>query len=157
MARKQIEIPGTERTDVPAALLEAGEKWLDMRREKRRTSEKAKEAKYGVLSLMDSHGVELFSLKDPETEEVMTLELDNEPKLRTKKTGEVESEIGEGLPAHDGPTTNSAGIPEGLIAQAMKAQDDAAGVEVTAEGDVVVPDKAAPKNKKPRGKGKKRS
>lgn len=155
MARRQTEIPGTERDDVPPALLEAGEKWLDLRREKRRVGDKAKEAKYGVLALMGSHRVALFSLKDPETDEVMTLELDNEPKLRTKKTGDVDSEVGEGLPQHDGPMSGPDGVPQGLIAQAEKAQDDMNVVE-TADGDVGVPDKAAPKKKRGKGGGKKR-
>jgi len=154
MSRKQIQIPGTERTDVPEALLEAGEKWLDKRREKRRASEHAKEAKYGVLALMASHKVALFKLTDPETEEVMELEFDNEPKLRTKKTGSVESEVGDGLPQHSGPAVTD-GVPQGLIAQAMRAQDEANGVEVTADGDVTVPETAAPKGKKRKSKPKK--
>lgn len=159
MARRQISIPGTDRTDVPPALLEAGEKWLDLRREKRRIGDKAKEAKAGVLMLMEMHKHPKFSLKDHETDEIMTLELDNEPKLRTKKSGEVESEMGDGLPSEQPP--QSAAM-DGLIAQAMKAQQDT-GTEETADGDVVpptngvhasVPRKKRKANSAKNGKGK---
>lgn len=149
MARRQIEIPGTERTDVDPALLDAGEKYLDLRRVKRRASDNTREAKHIVLALMASHAVVLFEIKDPETGEVIQLELDNEPKLRTKKTGNVGDNLdpGDGIPS--APPDEHGGIPRGLIAEALQAQADAAILETT-DGDVVVPDVAAPKKPKKR-------
>jgi hypothetical protein len=152
MARRQLQITGTERKDVPPELDEAGETWLEMRREKRRVADKAKEAKAGVLMLMQMHKVKKYTVKDPESEEILELQIDLEPKLRTKKTGEAgDGEVGEGIPAAP---ESSPGIHPGLIAQAEKAQADA-GVEETPEGDVVpVTDASVPR--KPRKGGAKK-
>lgn len=145
MARRQTEIPGTERTDVPASLLEAGELWLDTRRTKRRASDQAKEAKLGVLQLMAVNKIPKFTLTDPESQEVMELEVDTEPKLRTKKTAEMEPEpIGDGIPSGG---DSGPGVHPGLIAQAER-DAEANGVSETIDGDVVPPDRAAPKKKR---------
>jgi hypothetical protein len=140
MARRQTEIPGTERTDVPAELLELGESYLELLRNKRRANEKCKDGKKAVLSMMQLKGHALFTLKDPETDEVVELELDNEPKLRTRRTGSVDSEIGDAMP------------DAGAIADAAKTQADAGVEEI--DGDVVVPDKAAPKKRAKKGSRK---
>lgn len=144
MTRRQTEIPGTERTDVPASLLEAGELWLDSRRVKRRAADKAKEAKLGVLQLMAVNKIPKFTLTDPESQEVMELEVDTEPKLRTKKTAEMEPEpIGDGIPSGG---DSGPGVHPGLIAQAERdAQSN--GVSETSDGDIVPPDTSVPKTK----------
>jgi hypothetical protein len=147
MARRQMNIPGTEPVEI-VEISEAGEEWRDARKEKKAAAEREKQKKFSLIALMHAHKVEKYKYTEQDTDEEVLLTVELEPKLRAKKTGEHEPEIGEGLPQHAGPSTNADGVPEGLIAQAMAAQDDANGVEVTSDGDVVVPDKAAPKAKK---------
>jgi hypothetical protein len=152
MARRQLQIVGTERTDIPPELVEAGEKMLDLRREKRRVGEKAKEAKFAVILLMQSNKIPSAKFTDPETKEFVDLSIDLEPKLRIKRSGEADTELGESDEAATPPGENE--VRDGLIAQAERAMAEN-GVVETPEGDVAVPDTAAPK--KPRkGAGKKR-
>lgn len=145
MARKQTEIPGTERTDLPPELLDAGMKWLDQRKEARRATERRKEAKFAVITLMQSRKVEVFKILDEETGEYRTLRCSLEPKLTASKSGEVESEVGDAI--GDGPS--SPDVHPGLIKQAEKAQADA-NVEETSDGDVAVPETSVPKAKRGR-------
>lgn len=148
MARKQMTIKGTERADIPESVEEAGLEWLDKRREARRAAEKKKEAKFKVIALMQSHKIPLLKILDEETGEYRKLRVSLEPKLTEEKTGEVESEVGEG--ASDGPVPSD--VHPGLIAQAEKAQAEA-GVAENSEGDVVPPEAAAPKKKRGGKKG----
>lgn len=146
MTRRQLQITGTERTDVPPAVLEAGEELLEKRRAKRKAAEKAKESLLGVIALMQSHKIPELKVMDPDTEEYLTLRIDLDPKLRIKKTGEAEPEpIGDGIPSH--PDAHPDDVAAGLIRQAERSMDDA-NVSETSEGDVVPPEKAAPKAKR---------
>jgi hypothetical protein len=151
MARRQLQIAGTERTDIPDEVDEAGEKWLELRKETRRATERTKEAKQQLIALMGAFKVPKFHHKDPDTGENILLTVDLEPKLRAKKTGENEdTKVGDGV-APSGRADSGPGVPEGLIAQAQKAQSDN-GVEENEEGDVVPPEKSKAKPKKRKGK-----
>lgn len=150
MARRQLQIAGTERTDIPQPVLEAGEKWLDQRKAQRRATERMKESKFGLIALMQSNKVPLFVYRDGETGESVRLKIDLEPKLsatRVKETdGDATPEVDDTPPAPD--------VHPGLIAKAAQAQADN-GVAENDEGDVVVADEAAPKKKRGgKGKGK---
>jgi hypothetical protein len=144
MARKQLQIAGTERTDVPAEILEAGEKWLGLRTDKRRIAEKAKEAKFGLIVLMQARKVAEFRYRDPETGETRSLSVDLEPKLSVRKVSEDAAAEG---PDNVDAKPSSPDVHPGLIAQAEKAQADA-GVAETSEGDVVPTDASVPKAKR---------
>jgi len=145
MARRQLQIAGTERTDIPPEVDAAGEKWLELRKEARRGRERATEAKAQVIALMGAFKVPVFKHRDPDTGEVITLGVEMKPHLTAKKSGEVESEVGDEVrPSSGGDST--PGPHEGLIKQAMDAQNET-NVTETEEGDVGVPDKAAPKAK----------
>jgi hypothetical protein len=151
MARRQLQIAGTERSDIPPELAEAGEKMLDLRREKRRIGEKAKEARFSVILLMQSHKIPEARFKDPETEEFVDLSIDLEPKLRIKRSGEADTDVGDAVEPATPPGNE---VRDGLIAQAERAMAEN-GVVETPEGDVAVPETAAPKKKrtaKKRGK-----
>jgi hypothetical protein len=150
MARRQLAIAGTERTDIPEAVLEAGEEWLDKRKAQRRAVEKAKESKFGLIALMQSNKIPVFVHRDSETGEYTRLKIDLEPKLSASRVKDAEadaaSDVDESPPTPD--------VHPGLIAKAQQAQADN-GIEENAEGDVVVPDEAAPKKKRGgKGKGK---
>jgi hypothetical protein len=159
MARRQLQFAGTERKDLPPAVVEAGEKWLDLRRDRRIAIDKAKDGKAAVIAVMELNKISKYTVKDPDTDEYIELEVGTKTVLRTSKRNEVDSEVGEGVSGSGVPPTNGEsgkGIHPGLIAEAQKAQDEQ-NVEESAAGDVVVPDKAAPKKKrkaKPAKKGK---
>ncbi len=147
MAKKQMQIPGTERKSVPEVEA-AAEAYRDVRDERCELSKREKQKKLELLAVMKAHKVKKYKYDDEQGEEILVSLDDRDPEVSVRKTGEAESEIGEGISS--GPDSEPAGMP-GLIAQAMKAQEDA-GVDETADGDVVVPDKAAPKAKRNRKK-----
>lgn len=151
MARKQQRLPGMENDGVPEDLENAGEKYLELKREKRRLGEKVKESRAAVLLLMKTHKVEIYAVKDEETGETIELETETEVKLKTRRTAEADDiEVGEGIasvPPSDGPHP-------GLIAEAERASDGTNAV-VDPEGDVVPKDEAAPKKKRGKRKAKK--
>jgi hypothetical protein len=153
---KQLEVPGTQRTDIPPEILEAGKKWLDANKEQRRTKEKAKEAKFGLIALMEARKIPKFRYLDPETKEMKSLSIDLEPKLSVRKADEDPS--ADTSSESSGGASSSPAVHPGLIAQAEAAQAGAeqtkAGVSVDDEGDVVPPDTAAPKSGKRKKAGK---
>jgi hypothetical protein len=147
---KQLRIEGTGRPGIPEALEEASEQLIALRRDKRRVmkeqNEKTKQAMWKVLTLMQEHDIDTHTVKDPDTDEILSFDL--ETILKITKTGEVESEDGEDDDVTQVSTADSPnGIHPGLIAQAEKAQADA-GIVETAEGDVVPSDAPAPKGKR---------
>ncbi len=148
MARRQLQIAGTERDEHPE-VEEAGETWRDARKDAKAATTHAKQKKLELIAVMQAHKVKAYKYTEEETGEEVLLTYTEEPKVSAKKTGEAESEIGEGIPEHAGGSSN--GVHPGLIAQAERA-NDGSNTEITADGDVVVPEKAAPK-----GKPKKRS
>lgn len=148
----QLRIVGTGRPGIPEALEDASADLLEKRRNKRRImreqNEQVSQAEWKVLTLMQEHNIKQHHVKDTDTEELLAFDL--EQVLRITKTGEVASEDGEG----DGDSTPPTdAVHPGLISMAEKAQADV-NVEETPDGDVTVPDTAAPSSKKKRG-GKK--
>lgn len=143
MAR-QLRIVGTGRPGIPEALEEASADLLEKRRDKRRITreqnEKVSQAEWKVLTLMQEHQIKQHTVKDTDTEELLSFDL--EQVLRISKTGEVASEEGE----EDGDST-PAPTDTNLIKLAERAQADSNVVE-TPDGDVAVPDTAAPKKKR---------
>jgi hypothetical protein len=145
--RKQMQIPGTERKEVPE-VEQAAEAYREVRDERAELSKREAQKKAELQAVMRAHKLKKYRYHDENGEELEVV-FEDEPRVRLRKTGEAEAEIGEGV--SDGATVDV--VPKGLIAQAMKAQEDA-GIEEDADGDVVTPDKAAPKAKR---KGKRKS
>lgn len=155
MARRQTQIPGTERPVHPE-LEEAADELADARTtrktETKRLTEAEKTAEAGLIALMKSRGIHLYKFHDNEGEEV-EIELEQVWKVHMRKTGDAEPDVGDEVEA-SGPPANE--VHDGLIAQAERAMAEN-GVAETPDGDVVTPDAPAPKAKKPRkGGGKKR-
>lgn len=144
MARKQMNIPGTERTAIPDVEV-AAEELREVSLEHNELGKKKTAKKAELLALLKAHKLKLYRYHDEDGEEI-ELRVDDEPKVKLRKTGEAEAEVGEGIPELSVDT-----VSKGLINQALRAQDDVS-VEETEDGDVVVSDKAAPKTKKPRAK-----
>ncbi len=142
MVRRQTQIPGTERKSVPdveqAALL-----YIEVRDERMDLSKREKQKKLELLAVMRAHKVKRYKFDDAEGEELLVALEDREPDVSVRKTGDAETPVGEGISGGEG----SRGPHEGLIAQAMRD-----GVEVTSDGDVVVPETSAPKAKRGRPK-----
>ena len=101
---------------------------------------------------MKLHKLKVYKYTDENSEEI-EVRIEEDPKLTLKKTGEAESEIGEGIPS---PPPSEDKIMGGLIREAQQSQAEAS-VEETEDGDVTVPETAAPKAKrssKRKGKAK---
>jgi hypothetical protein len=113
-----------------------------VRDERSAMSKREAQKRAELLAVMRAHKVKKYKYYDSNGEELECY-IDDEPEAKVRKTGEAEPSVGDGLPEHTG---ESNGVHPGLIEQAMAAQD--ANVEVTEGGDVVVPDKAAPKSKR---------
>lgn len=150
---KQLRIAGTNRPGIPEIIEEASEDLIGARRTKRAVlkteTAKVKTAEWKVLTLMQEHGVKQLTVKDPDTEELLSFDL--KEVLRISKTGEVgDGDEGEEvLPKSSSPPPSD--IHPGLIAQANKAQADA-GVFEDSEGDVIPPESSTPKTKKAKAK-----
>ncbi|MDQ3295088.1 MAG: hypothetical protein M3619_00700 [Myxococcota bacterium] len=147
--RKQMQIPGTERTEIPDIEV-AAEAYREIRDERSELSRGEAQKKAELLALMRVHKTKKYRYHDGNGEELEVI-IDDEPKVKVRKTGEAESEIGEGVDVGPGLSV-APPVHEGLIAQAMRAQDG--NVEEDEDGDVVVPDTAAPKGKAKRRKAK---
>jgi hypothetical protein len=153
---KQLRIANTGRPGIPEVLEEASEDLLGLRRDKRRImkeqNDKVRTGEWKVLTLMQEHDVKKLAIKDPDTEEILSFDL--EAVLRIRKTGEVgDGESGEEVTPK---APSSPDVHPGLIAMAEQAKAQAdANVEETGDGDITVPDTAAPKAK--RGKKAKKS
>lgn len=148
MARRQTELPGTRiKTDVPEVVVESVEQWLEDRRAARNAREKAKTSLAASLQLMAAHGVAELEAKDVETGERVKLRAKITTTLSVVKIRDdgAEFDISDGL---DGSVEHApaAGPHPSLIRQA-EADALATNVEVNEEGDVGVPDTAAPKSK----------
>lgn len=143
--RKQIQIPGTERKEHPEVEA-AAQAYATVRDERSELSKREHQKKIELLVTMKSHKLTVYKFYDDNGEEIVARVDEGEPKVTVRKTGEAESSVGEGVPSGEGAEPAGMG---GLIAQAMAAQDDA-NVEETSDGDVTVPDTAAPKQKRGR-------
>ncbi len=151
MARKQMQIPGTERKEIPD-VENAAEAYREVRDTRAELSKREAVKKLELLAVMRANKVKKYRYHDENGEEIEAL-IDDEPTVKLRKTGEAESEIGEGV--DEGRMSNGhaeGSVPQGLIDQAMKAQADA-GVAETADGDVI-PLESAKKRKKSGGRKK---
>lgn len=140
--RKQLQIKGTERTEYPE-VEKAAAAYVVVRDERSELSKREAQKKLELLAVMRAHKIAVYKFFDEDGEEVVARVDEGDPKVSVKKTGEAESEVGQGVADPDEPPAGMAG----LIAEAERAQD-AANVVETAEGDVVPTDKAAPKKKR---------
>jgi hypothetical protein len=140
--RRQLQIAGTERTEVPE-VEQAAEAYREVRDERSAMSKKEAQKKAELLAVMRAHKLKLYRYHDGNGEE-LEARIEDEPTVKVRKTGEAEPEVGEGVevgPPRDGD------VHPGLIEQALKAQADEANVEVNDEGDVQAPEKATPKKR----------
>lgn len=147
MTRRQQQIPGTERTQIPD-VERAAEAYREVVLERIELSKREKIKKHELLGIMRANKLASYRYDDEQGEEILVSIAEPEPKVSVKKTGEADSDIGEGV--SDGPTLTIVKTPagaDGLLAEAMRAQADA-GVAETDEGDVVAPDVAAKKGKR---------
>jgi hypothetical protein len=142
MAKRQLQIAGTERKEVPEVET-AAEAYREVRDERCELSKREKQKKLELLAVMKAHKVKKYKYDDENGEEILVSLDDKEPDVSVKRTGEAEADVGDGVPSGSGGNA----VHEGLIAEAMKSQNDVS-VEITADGDVTVPDKAAPKAKR---------
>lgn len=148
--RRQQVIPGTERPEHPD-LAEAGEEFVEVSAEWGKLGKKRAEKLAALKYLMRQHELKKHRYQDTDGVE-WEIELDDEPRVKVRKTGDAEPEFGE--EAEGGGVTVRRGKPAaevhpGLVRGAMAAQDDANNVDVDPEtGEVTVPDKAAPKAKR---------
>jgi hypothetical protein len=142
MARRQMNIPGTERKSVPE-VEKAAEAYREVRDERAELSKRERQKKLELLAVMRANKVTKYKYDDEHGEEILVSLDERDPEISVKKTGEAESDIGEGVSSPpDGPMN-------GLINQALASQNEQ-NVEETGDGDVAVPEKAAPKAKKGR-------
>lgn len=146
MARRQAEIPGFERQVENPAVEEAATKYLEIMRERAELSKKEGRAKLDLLAVMRANNVEQYEFPD-DSGEIMVVRINTKENVKIDKSGETNDDPGEGI---DGPEDVAQ---DGLLADARKVQQDA-NVEETTDGDVTVPDTAAPKKGGKRG-GKK--
>lgn len=147
MARQQV-IAGTERTDVPKAVLDLAQEWLEVKRELRRMREKLNEKHIATVTLMEANKTKPFKLLDEESGEYHLIGTNTTTKLTAKKCAgdEVDERPDPAASAASGPT-----VHPGLIEQAASNMD-AMNVEEDEEGDVVVPEKPAAKRNAKKGK-----
>lgn len=144
--RRQTEIPGTERTEHPD-ITEAAEQYRATRDERSEMSKREARQKLELLAVMRAHKLKLYRYHDGSGEEQEVV-VDDEPRVKLRKTNEAEPEIGEGIDDGEvsvGPATN--GVHDGLIAQALKSQEEQ-GIVETADGDVGVAEQAPKKRKR---------
>jgi hypothetical protein len=146
----QIRIPGTERPDHPD-IEEAALAYIDVRDQRAALSKKEAQKKLEMGAVMKAADVKRYKFFDEHAGRYRVARIvDGEEKFIVEETYESLPEVGAGVPAGN---PDDHGIPQGLIDQALR--DDDTNVEVTSDGEVVVPEKAVPR--KPRAKAKKKS
>lgn len=143
--KKQMQIPGTERKQVPE-VEQAAEAYREVRDERCELSRREKQKKLELLAVMKAHKIKRYKYDDEKGEEILVALDEREPEVKVQRTGEAEAPVGEGVSSGD--EAQPVGM-QGLISQAMAAQQDA-GVAENDDGDVVAPDTAAPKKRKGR-------
>jgi predicted S18 family serine protease len=137
-----MTIAGTERKSNPDVEA-AAHSYREARDERMEHSKREKQKKLELIAVMQANKIKKYKFDDAEGEELLVA-IEDKLDVSVKRTGEAASEVGEGLPSHDG---SDGGVPRGLIEQAM---NDSNVEEV--DGDVMVPEKSAPKSKKGRRK-----
>lgn len=148
MARRQLQIKGTERKEHPE-VEEAADAYREARDDRMEHSKKEKQKKLELIAVMQAHKLKKYKFDDAFGEELLVA-IEDKLDVSVRKTGDASSSIGEGISSGE---PDNGGISQGLINQAMKAKADI-NVEENAGGDIVVPDTAAPRLKR---KGKKKS
>jgi hypothetical protein len=142
MTRRQTQIPGTERPDFPE-IEKAAAAYCAVRDERCELSRREKQKKVELLAVMKAHKQDRYKFYDEKRETYLLARIDEgDPQVSVVDTGEADLPVGQGISS---PGDDPA-VPKGLIAMAEQAQADA-GVEENSEGDVIVPDTAAPKGK----------
>lgn len=150
MARQQV-MAGMERKDVPKAVLDAAQEYIDEKRALRRLREKVNEKHIATIALMDANKTKPFKLLDEETGEYHTIGTETKTRLTVKKC--AADEVDERKPKVIDASAPTDTVNPGLIQQAA-ASMDANNVAEDGEGDVVVPEKPAAKRTKKPSKGK---
>jgi hypothetical protein len=148
MSKRQLQIKGTERKQDPdvEAAADAYREAHDTRMSHTKVE---KQKKLELIAVMQARKLKKYKFDDAEGEE-LEVAIEDKLDVSVRRTGEAAIEIGEGI---ESPPSDDPSIPHGLIAEAEKAMSES-NVEETEDGDVGVPDKAAPKSKR---KGKKSS
>jgi hypothetical protein len=138
----QLQVPGTERTEVPE-IEEAAERYREARDERAEMSKTEARLKLELLSLMRAHKLTLYRYTDGEGEE-REVAAREDPKVKLRR---VETDVDE----EPAPIKASSGEPDGvhpgLIKGALDAQAEA-NVEESDDGDIVVRDTDAGKGKR---------
>jgi hypothetical protein len=151
MTRKQVTIPGTERPDHP----EVEKACLDYcaaRDERAEMSKKERTKKVEMFAMLRANNLEAYKFFDPNAKKYRIARIvESDPTVDVVDTDEGVEEVGSGVASGD--DVQPAGM-EGLINQAMAAQQSDAHVEVSDDGDVGVPEASTPKSKKRGGKKK---
>lgn len=146
--RKQQEIPGFERQVERPDIEAAAQAYCEIRDERSALSKREKQAQMNLLAIMRAQKVPRYEYHDENGEVLEAVIVLGEEKAVVRKTGDAESEVGQGVDEPDAPP-----IPGGLLAQARQAQADA-GVAETTDGDVVPLEQSAPKKRGRKGKAK---
>lgn len=151
MTRKQVTFAGPEfkRPDHPE-IEEAALAYVDVRDQRMSLKRTEAQKKIEMGTLMKAAKIKAYKFYDEKSGVYRIARIEpGEETFVVEQTDEHVPEVGAGVPTGSPPNGD---VPKGLIDQALADSEN--NVEVTSDGDVVVPDKAAPKAK--RG-GKKRS
>jgi hypothetical protein len=144
---KQTRIPGTERTDHPE-IEQVALDYCSTRDERSALSKKEHTKKVEMFALLRAHKLDSYKFWDPNAKKYRVARIkETDPTVEVVDTDEAIEEVGAGVATGEGETP--AGM-KGLIDMAKAANE--ANVEVTDEGDVSVPDTAAPKSKRSKKK-----
>ena len=142
MARKQKELPGLEKQVENPAVEEAAQKFCELRDEHDAIGKKKTDAMRMLLAQLKTHGLKEYEYTDENGNVLVARIKEGKESAVVENAGEAEFEVG------DGDGDGEAGILDEARA-AKKAQRDV-NVETDDEGDVVVPERAAPKKKSKR-------
>lgn len=145
MRRKQTQIPGFERKENPE-VVEAAEAYVSVRDERARLSKQEAQKNAELLAVMRAHKVKRHKFLDGDGTELEAYIDEPEPKAKVRKTGESEDGAESAASSDMGNGLGEPTVHTGLIAQAIKAQEDA-GVEETVDGDVIAPSNGVAKKR----------
>lgn len=110
MAKKQTEIPGTERTQI-SDVERAAEAYREAHDERMELSKSEASRKLDLLAAMQAAKIKTYRYSSQGVE--LEVVVDDEPKVKVRKTGEEDDFVGDPMPA--------AAIPLGLIAEAERS------------------------------------
>ena len=149
--RKQTELPGLEKPIENEAVEEAAQAYCELRDQRSALSKREKQAQMNLIAVMHAEvaakrlKIPRYTYLDDNGDELeVVIELGAE-KAVVRKTGDAESEIGEGVAERD----DQGDAGDNVLRQAAASQR-AAGVAENDDGDVVPTDASAPKAKRGR-------